>query len=84
METSLLPIHKRLRSVEGGPVNIIVFFSLKKFRESSCAMMNSSYENVTIYGHILIFTGILPISITVLFGLLDYRNVQNLNSNTTN
>jgi len=44
----------------------------------SCAMTNPSYEKFTIYGHILIFTGILPISITVLFGLLAYRHVQQI------
>jgi len=39
-------------------------------------MTNFHNQKYTIYGHILVFHGIIPIFITVLFGLLPYRNVQ--------
>ncbi|CAF3712729.1 unnamed protein product [Rotaria sordida] len=43
-----------------------------------CTITNSNYQQYKTYGYFLILTGFLPIFITVLFGSLAYRNVQQI------
>jgi hypothetical protein len=44
----------------------------------TCSITNSVYQEYAVYGYILTLTGILPIFITILFGLLAYRNVRQI------
>jgi hypothetical protein len=46
--------------------------------EVTCSITNSIYLAYNTYPYLLVLSGILPISITVLFGSLAYRNVQQL------
>jgi len=43
-----------------------------------CGITNAIYLRYFTYGYTAIFTGYLPVSITILFGLLAYHNVRRL------
>ncbi|CAF4709961.1 unnamed protein product [Rotaria sp. Silwood1] len=47
-----------------------------------CTVTNRTFQQYFKTWHVLIFLGVLPISITVLFGCLAYRNVQRLSYRT--
>ncbi|CAF0905422.1 unnamed protein product [Rotaria sordida] len=49
---------------------------------SYCRVINEIFQQYLKTWHVLIFLGILPLSITVIFGFLAYRNVQNLSYRT--
>jgi hypothetical protein len=49
-----------------------------KTQVATCSITNSIFQQYTIYGFLLILSGILPYFITVLFGLLAYRNVRQI------
>ena len=44
----------------------------------SCVATNLIYRNYVTYGLLLILTGLLPITITILFGLLAYRHIRQI------
>ena len=44
----------------------------------SCTLTNSGYQQFITYGHALILSGFLPIFITILFGLLAFRNIRQI------
>ena len=44
----------------------------------SCSMTNAIFQQYLRFGYALTFTGILPITITVVFGSLAYRNVRQI------
>ncbi|CAF0796932.1 unnamed protein product [Adineta ricciae] len=46
--------------------------------ELDCTVINSRFQEYFQTVHVLILLGVLPISITVIFGSLAYRNVQQL------
>ncbi|CAF3004234.1 unnamed protein product [Rotaria sp. Silwood2] len=43
-----------------------------------CTVTNTMYQHYRTYGYFLVLVGFLPVFITVLFGTLAYRNVQQL------
>ncbi|CAF1109457.1 unnamed protein product [Rotaria sordida] len=47
-----------------------------------CMVINQTFQQYFKIWHVLIFLGVLPISVTVLFGCLAYRNVQRLSYRT--
>lgn len=49
---------------------------------ASCVATNSIYRKYVIYGLLLILTGILPIIITIIFGLLAYRHLGQISHRT--
>jgi len=40
-----------------------------------CSISSSIFQQYTVYGFLVILSGILPLLITILFGLLAYRNI---------
>ena len=44
----------------------------------TCGMTNGIFQQYFIYSYTLILTGFLPIFITAVFGILAYRNIQQL------
>lgn len=48
----------------------------------SCVATNVNYRRYITYGLLLILTGILPIIITIIFGLLAYRQVRQISHRT--
>jgi hypothetical protein len=47
-----------------------------------CSITNSIFQQYTIYGFLLILTGLLPLLITSLFGFLSYYNIRQINYRT--
>ncbi|CAF1255551.1 unnamed protein product [Rotaria sp. Silwood1] len=47
-----------------------------------CQVINEAFHQYLKTWHVLIFLGVLPISVTVIFGCLAYRNVQKLSYRT--
>ena len=52
-----------------------VLFS-SKTGKFSCAITSTLFQQYTVYGFLLILSGTLPLIITILFGLLAYRNLK--------
>jgi hypothetical protein len=46
--------------------------------QSICLVTNPSFRNYSTYGFVLVLTNILPMTIVILFGILAYRNVQQI------
>jgi hypothetical protein len=46
--------------------------------QSTCLITNPFFQNYVNYGFILVLTNILPMTIIILFGILAYRNVQQI------
>lgn len=59
----------------------VVFSS--KTGKFSCTITSVIFQQYTVYGFLLIFSGTLPLIITFLFGLLSYRNIKQLAYRTT-
>jgi hypothetical protein len=49
-----------------------------KTRTTICSITSSIFQDYTIYGFLVIFSGILPLLITSLFGLLAYHNIKQI------
>jgi hypothetical protein len=49
----------------------------------TCAITNIIFQQYFIYWYVLILAGILPVIITVVFGVLAYRNIQQITFQTT-
>ena len=58
--------------------SIMMWIFSPKTGKSSCVITNAFFQQYTVYGFLLIFSGTLPLIITILFGLLAYRNIQQL------
>lgn len=43
-----------------------------------CSITNLNFQQYTIYGFLVILSGILPFSITILFSLLSYHNIRQI------
>jgi hypothetical protein len=57
----------------------LVYYNLiisPKTRLATCSITSSIFQEYTIYGFLVVLSGILPYFITVVFGLLAYRNVR--------
>jgi hypothetical protein len=44
----------------------------------ACSITSSIFQQYTIYGFLLIWSGILPLLITIIFGLLSYYNISQI------
>ena len=62
-------------------IPIIVYYNLvvsPSTNHTVCRIVNDSFQQYYRYGYLLTLLGIIPIFISVFFGVLAYRNVQNL------
>jgi hypothetical protein len=46
--------------------------------QSTCRITNPIFQNYSTYVYVLVLTNILPMMIVILFGILAYRNVQQI------
>jgi len=46
--------------------------------QTSCSITNSTFQRYTSYGFLLFLSSILPLLVTIVFGLLAYRNVRQI------
>jgi len=59
----------------------LIYYNLiisPKTNIGACSITSSIFQQYTIYGFLLIWSGILPLLITIIFGLLSYHNISQI------
>ena len=49
-----------------------------KTGKAACSITSPTFQQYTVYGFLVILSGLLPLLITVVFGLLAYRNIKQI------
>jgi hypothetical protein len=97
ISTSTYPYWQQWRNMKKARILTIIFCLIWLLEESpcliyydiitsigkaSCTILNTFFQKINTYLNIFVFIGILPIFVTVLFGLLAYNNIQKLSHRT--